>query len=288
LAKNSSLLTILYREIVYGGHLLALGTSSMSASASLIMGLKPTLDLLIMAYLFSFSAYSINRLSDVDADILSHPDRTFYIKERIKLYRIAVPLFLFIGYFLAFMRSLLFFISLLLPFIFSILYSYGTSVYTQKGKRLKNMLLVKNITISLGWSLIPFLVSIYYSVLMYQALFFSLFIFLRMIVNTVYFDIRDVQADTEFNVRTIPSVYGISKAIQVISIFDIASAIYIFLSVFFRLLPLGVYAFLLFPAYSFIYRAFGNRLGRDVSRDLIADGEYILWGPIALIVKPWL
>ena len=62
-----------YKELVYGGHLLALGTSSMAATAAWVMGKNPSWDLLLMAYLFSFGAYTINRISDFKQDAISQP-----------------------------------------------------------------------------------------------------------------------------------------------------------------------------------------------------------------------
>ena len=68
--------TRLAKEVVYGGHFLALGTSSIAASSAILLGKTPTLDLLLMAYLFSYGAYMLNRGSEVDQDRISNPGRT--------------------------------------------------------------------------------------------------------------------------------------------------------------------------------------------------------------------
>ena len=80
-----SFLGAAYRELVYGGHLLALGTSSIAASAALVIGEVPGWDLLLMAYLISFGAYSMNRVSDFSLDALSHPERSAYLAGRVKV-----------------------------------------------------------------------------------------------------------------------------------------------------------------------------------------------------------
>ena len=106
-----------YKELVYGGHLLALGTSSMAATAAWVMGTTPTWDLLLMAYLFSFGGYSINRISDFRQDSVSHPDRTAYLKSRMAWLKGAVVACFALGYVLALLRNLVFFSGLLIPLL---------------------------------------------------------------------------------------------------------------------------------------------------------------------------
>jgi len=153
-----------YRELVYGGHLLALGTASMAATVALIMGQVPGWDLLLMAYLFSFGAYSINRISDLNQDEVSHPDRTAYLKKRLGALKVGIVICFTLGYILALFRNLVFFGALLLPLVLALAYSVGSK--RAKGtfgiSRLKDVILVKNLTISIGWSLVPILVSLYY------------------------------------------------------------------------------------------------------------------------------
>ena len=63
-------LVLVYRELILGGHLLALGTASIAAAAAFLFGRQPTLVLLVMAYLFSFGAYMMNRSAEMDEDAL--------------------------------------------------------------------------------------------------------------------------------------------------------------------------------------------------------------------------
>ena len=59
-------LSVVYREAVLGGHLLALGTASIAGAAAYLFGRSPTVVLLVMAYLFSFGAYMMNRSAEMD------------------------------------------------------------------------------------------------------------------------------------------------------------------------------------------------------------------------------
>ena len=190
-------MSAVYRELVFGGHLLAIGTASMAASASLLIGELPPWDLLLMAYLFSLGAYTINRLSDFEEDRVSHPERTAFLQGRKgSLLWIAAGCFA-LGYSLALLRNFVFFGALLLPLFLALVYSLGSgSLKRVFGiSRLKEGLVVKNVAISFGWSLVPVLVGLYYLELPLAVFALMPFIFLRLMVNTIFFDQRDVEAD---------------------------------------------------------------------------------------------
>ena len=77
-----SLITGVYRELVMGGHILALGTASIAAASAIMLGGKPTAVLLVMAYLFSYGAYMMNRKAEMEEDAVSNPVRTGYLSRR--------------------------------------------------------------------------------------------------------------------------------------------------------------------------------------------------------------
>lgn len=275
-----------YKEAVYGGHLLALGTSSMAATSAWVMGSTPTWSLVFMAYLFSFGAYSINRISDFGQDAVSHPDRTAYLKNRIGWLKGAVVICFGLGYFLAFLRNLIFFSALLVPLLLALVYSVG-SERMKAGigvSRLKEVTLVKNVTISFGWSLVPLLVGLYYLQLPVSVFALAPFVFLRLMINTIFFDQRDMTADAKFGVRTLPVKMGIKGSSRLMDLLDIASGVYLASVVLSGLLPVFAAGLIVFVPYSFAYRIYAG-LGkhRDSVRDLVADGEYLLWGMVTAL-----
>jgi len=275
-----------YKELVYGGHLLALGTSSIAATAALLLGKSPTWDLLLMGYLFTLGAYTINRVSDFREDALSHPDRTAYLRGRLgTLKGVAAGCFA-IGYFLAYLRNIVFFAALLVPLALALAYSLGSDA--MKGalgaSRLKDVVLVKNVTISFGWSLIPVMVGLYFLQLPLAILALCPFIFLRLMVNTIFFDQRDVEADRAVGVKTLPLAMGGRGSSRVMDIIDVGAGAYLAAVVAAGVLPLFTAALLIFVPYSLVYRAYA-RSGkhRDSLRDFAADGEYVLWGVVTYI-----
>jgi 4-hydroxybenzoate polyprenyltransferase len=192
-----SIITSVYRELVMGGHILALGTASIAAASAILLGGNPTAVLLIMAYLFSYGAYMMNRNAEMEEDAVSNPVRTGYLARREK-YLPAITLTCFAtGYLLAALTNVIFFLALLLPLFLSLLYSVGSRrlVPLLGARKLKEKLLFKNVTISFGWSLIPLLVALYYQRAGLELLLIAPFIFLRLMLNTILFDVRDLEGD---------------------------------------------------------------------------------------------
>ncbi len=262
--------------------MLALGTASIAATAALVLGRTPAWDLLVMAYLFSYGAYMVNRLSDFDQDRVSHLERTTYLEGRRRLLPAIVVVSFGAGYALALLRNLALFAGLLVPVVLAFAYSVGSE---RMGRalgmsRLKEGLFVKNLTVSLSWSLIPILVGLYYLQLPVAALALCPFIFLRLMVNTVFFDVRDVEEDTAYGVKTIPVSLGTETSQKLMDVVDFSSGLYIALLVLTGVLPTFAGLLVVFTPYSFAYRYFSQRTvkHRDSLRDLAADGEYILWG----------
>jgi 1,4-dihydroxy-2-naphthoate octaprenyltransferase len=277
------------KELVYGGHLLALGTSSIAASCAILLGRSPTFSLLLMAYLFSYGAYMLNRGSEVTQDSISNPGRTNYLMGRSKYLTIISATSFGIGYVIAFFTNLIFFFALIAPLALALIYSIGSKKLTGLigAKRLKDKLLVKNFAISFGWSLIPVLVGLYYKSLPLLLLSMGPFIFFRLMSNTIFFDARDVKADGAYGVRTVPVVYGKSRAYSIMNMFDGVSAVYIFALVAVGFFPLYTIVTVFLPMYSIAYRVISSRPNSNLNYlcDVVADGEYLLWGPVLFIGK---
>jgi 4-hydroxybenzoate polyprenyltransferase len=282
-------LSVAYRELVLGGHLLALGTASMAGAAAYLFGRSPTIVLLVMAYLFSFGAYMMNRSAEMDQDLVSHPERTSYLARRRKVLPAVVAASFLIGYALAATVSLIFFVALLVPLALSLLYSVGSKqlVRVIGTSKLKQRLLLKNVSIAFGWSLIPILVGLYFGGFDAPLLLLAPFIFLRLMTNTIIFDIRDTEGDRENAVRTLPTELGVSKSFSVVGWIDALSAVYLVALLVIGAVPQFALTLMVLPIYSTIYRGFAMQSNANLGFicDVIADAEYILWGPLIYIGK---
>ncbi len=282
-------LSIAYRELVLGGHLLAFGTASMAGAAAYLFGKNPTLVLLVMAYLFSFGAYMMNRSAEMDQDLASHPERTNYLARRRKILPGVVAASFLIGYGLAATVSLIFFVALLVPLALSLLYSVGSKrlVGLIGASKLKQRLLLKNVSIALGWSLIPILVGLYFGGFNVPLLLLGPLIFMRLMTNTIVFDIRDTEGDRKNAVKTLPTELGVSRSFRIVGVIDALSAVYLVALLVVGLVPSYAVTLLLLPIYSTIYRAFAMQSNANLGFicDVVADAEYVLWGPLIYFGK---
>jgi 4-hydroxybenzoate polyprenyltransferase len=277
------------KEFVYGGHMLALGTSSIAASSAILLGRSPTFWLLLMAYLFSYGSYMLNRGFDVNQDHISNPERTDYLSARSRHLTIISAASFGIGYMVALFVNLIFFFALVLPLVLALVYSVGSKrlIGLIGAKRLKDKLLVKNVAISIGWSLIPVLVGLYYKSLPLLLLCLAPFIFFRLMSNTIFFDVRDAKADGAYGIRTVPVVYGRSRAYGIMNLFDGISAVYIFALVAVGFFPMYTLIMVFLPMYSIAYRILSIRTNTNLNIlcDLVADSEYLFWGPVLFLGK---
>ncbi len=282
-------LSIVSRELVLGGHLLALGTASIAGAAAYLLGRSPTVVLLVMAYLFSFGAYMMNRSAEMEQDLASHPERTNYLARRRKVLPWVVAASFVVGYALAATVSWIFLLALLVPLALSLLYSVGSkSLIGLIGTRtLKQKVLLKNISISFGWSLIPILVGFYFGAFDAPLLLLSPFIFLRLMTNTIVFDISDTEGDRKNGVKTLPTELGVPRSFDIVGLIDAFSATYLILLLATNVVPMYAVTLIVLPIYSTVYRAAAMRSNADLNFicDVIADAEYILWGPLIYLGK---
>jgi 4-hydroxybenzoate polyprenyltransferase len=245
--------------------------------------------LLVMAYLFSFGAYMMNRSAEMDIDATSHPERTSYLAKRRRVLPGIVAGAFLIGYALAATVGLVFFAALLVPLVLSLLYSVGSKHLVRfiGTQNLKQKLLLKNVSISLGWSLIPVLVGFYFGGFDAALLLLCPLVFLRLMTNTIIFDIRDTDGDRENGVKTLPTELGVSRSFHVAGIIDAASAVYLVLIIVAGLVPSYAATLVVLPIYSSVYRwaAIRKRLNMSIICDVMADAEYIFWGPLITIGK---
>jgi 4-hydroxybenzoate polyprenyltransferase len=282
-------LSVVYRELVLGGHLLALGTASIAGAAAFLLGRSPTAVLLVMAYLFSFGAYMMNRSAEMDQDLVAHPERTSYLARRRKALPGVVAASFVIGYALAATVSLVFFVALLVPLALSLLYSVGSKrlVGVIGARNLKQKLLLKNVSIAFGWSLIPILVGLYFGSFDLALVLMGPFIFLRLMTNTIVFDIRDTEGDRKNGVRTLPTELGVARSFGLVGAVDALSAAYLVALLVGGVVPTYALTLLALPIYSTVYRGFAMLGNANLSFicDVVADAEYVLWGPLIYIGK---
>lgn len=225
------------------GVLLALGAVSLTLMSCLVLQLPLDASLLTAIFLITFSIYVINRGMDLDEDTINKLERVKFIKN----YKNLVLLIGVIAYSIALIltadKGLKIVASLCLPviigFVYTIRWVPNGLVKVVGFARLKDILLVKNISVAGIWAYSTVLVPVlYFSVpLSQQALILFCFIFLRCFINTLIFDIRDVLGDKSVGTTTLPAVLGCQRVKAVLQALNFFSAILILFAIVASIMP---------------------------------------------------
>jgi len=113
-----------------------------------------------------------------------------------------------------------------------------------------------------------------------------LFVFLRMFINTVFLDIKDVESDKKNNLKTFPIVFGYKKTILILKIISLLSGLLLILGSLLYFIPTYSLILLLVVPYSFYYfKKSENKENFYLVNYVLADAEFILWLPFILIGK---
>lgn len=272
------------REFVYGGHLLSLGASGIGLAIAALYGLPFNWFVLIIPYFSSQVIYTYNHLRELDHDGESNPERVQHLRKQKALGDNTLVI-----YILALVISLLFTNLSTIAFVIFVL--LGGILYTIAfKKRLARISPVfKTIYVSIFWALSVFLIPLLnqieitgFFVIMF------IFVFLRFVVSTAFFDLKDITSDRIREIKTLATLLGRNKTIYLLLAFNIISLLPLFLGISWGYLPqqsiiLGasvIYALLYLILAGFV----GEKSLRYVSY-LVVDGEYILWPLGVLLIK---
>jgi len=244
---------------------------------------------LVIACLATWSIYTLNRTSDVKEDLVNRPDEAQLVHRHARVLRLlAIACYgaalglSFLGGQWAFVVPLAF---LVLGFTYS--FAWMPVRNRENGRRLKDITLVKNLIISSGVASGAVLFQVLYASDLLSVSVFAMFafVFLRVFVNTVVFDIRDVEGDRSAGVKTIPVVYGVGKTKALLYILNLAVALVVVLSVLSAVLPPLAYFLLPSSLYAHAYIALTGhrRFTKGFLFDIVVDGEcFFILGCVVL------
>ncbi len=280
------ILKSIWKEFIYGGHLLSLGAVSVVFTSAVLLGIKITWDFLIIVYLGTQSVYLYNRYKEYKIDFITNPERTEHIKKYVKM----IPLIIFF-FFLIILSILvyyknfsgLFFGSFLL--IMGLLYSQVFKGFTRK------IIGFKNFFVSLMWALLVIFLAVYYSSPLNWALFLVFtFVFLRWVVNTSFFDIKDMESDQKEGLLTLANVLGQKRLINILSLIAGLAVIPMVFGFYLGLFPKFSLMLLFTIPYTFYFfkKSQDNKTNIAFLYNVIVDGEFILWPFFILIGKYFL
>jgi len=269
-------------EFVFGHHWCSLNASAIVLSMMLVLNISIRWEFILIAYFGTQCIYNFNHYKEIDNDSYSKSPRAAHIKKYGGFYPIIVRL-----YGLMFFTILILFGNIPSILFGSFLLALGI-IYTTNVKNVsKKMIGFKSIYTSISWGLLIIFCAIYCNYpLTFAVLLFFLFVFLRMVIITTFYDIKDIQSDQESGLVTLPMIFhDKNKWLNFLHVLNIISLFPIILGVVFRIFPF--YSLLLLPLifYGFTYIQKAKSKNADINylSYIVADGDYNIW-PILLIV----
>ncbi len=231
--------------------------------------------LLIASFLIIFSIYTFNKLTDTEEDSVNIPKRAGFIAKNKRLVIWAAIASFVVALYLSFLQNTLSVFIILFPFCMGVLYSIKISNF-----RLKDVTGIKNIVVALSWAVLgtslPLAVSSFSDYLPVILIFY--FFFIKCFINTVVFDVRDIEGDMLSGVRTIPVFLGKHNSKNLLLGLNSTLLVWLAFSYFngFFRQYLIVLIFCIFYGYLYIPYFFKDDLKVGNSFDLLVDGEWII------------
>jgi 4-hydroxybenzoate polyprenyltransferase len=150
----------------------------------------------------------------------------------------------------------------------------------------------KNYYTSFFWAISIFLIPLFYKINnIAPYLYLLAFLFFRIVINTVFFDLKDTESDKARGIKTFPAEIGKDKTIFFLHILNLFSFLPIILGIIYNQLPTTV-LFLLITVIGHMYYLIYARSSNDENLRklsyILIDGEYILWPLIILVGRYFL
>jgi len=270
----------LWNEFVYGGHWGSLTSSAIALSIMIILNLHIRLDFLVIVYLGTQCIYSYNHYRERDSDSLSDSRRAEFLIN----YHASIR-YITIIYGILFILLLIIFHSWTILGFGTLLLGLGI-LFTYRAKSLSQKIVgFKSIYASFAWSLlVPFTILYVQYPIDISVVLLTIFVFFRFMVDTSFFDIKDIESDKQKNLKTYVLYFGKEKALSILHVINLISFIPLLIGVLFNYLPqfsLSLF-FILFYNIYYIERARGRKVDIQSLSYIIVDGEYYYW-PLVLL-----
>ncbi len=244
----------------------------------ILLGGPPSLPMCIAAFLITFSTYSLNKLTDMAEDSINMPERVKFIRDRRQLilltslgaYLLSIPL--------AFSVTPKALPILFVPLLANLLYS---SRLLPGIPRMKDIPVMKNVFVATSWAMVcTLLPSVDISnVPRMTALAVLYFMFVKVFINTILYDIRDVDGDRASGVKTIPVLLGTKKTTMIqLAINSTILFILALLNNHAKLLVMGM------MLYGYIFIIYFRHRQNPLLLDAFEDGEWMIFSAVYSLV----
>jgi 4-hydroxybenzoate polyprenyltransferase len=257
--------------------------------SSLLQGIPPNPACVLIPFLVIFSVYNLNRGTDETEDAINHQERFAFTKSHERHLTMAA----LVGYAGALLLSSLHgtaaFLVTMIPLVAGVLYSVPIFPAFLPFRRLKEIPLGKNITVSLSWALtLTLLPSTLSGVPLGFGTGVSFFFFLNWaIVASILPDIRDREGDAIAGICTLPVLLGEHRTLRLLTGWNLIMGV----GVIYAAGSLLSRFWIVLMAGSIVYTAaciwaFLSPDHRDLLCDLFSDGQFLLIAMVVAVLLP--
>ena len=283
--NNFVIINFLRDEITYGGYLVSLCSPCLLISTCLILNINIDIPLLLISYLIPLIVYSYDYYSDIDKDIKNDSLRAAYLKRKSKNYPFLLSFYIVLLISLLILYSNISLISFIITIIVGgILYNFLLKDLTKKIPAFKNVFT------AMIWASGGAFFPLFYYLLDINLSFIIMFflIFLRVMINVIFFDLKDINNDSADGIKTLPVILGKKSTINILNTINIIAFIPLILGIYFNIINFYAVSLLIFCFYGYFYinkanSASSNEL--ESAAHTLADTEFIMWPLVLLIMS---
>lgn len=272
-------------EFMYGGYLTAMALPLLVLCMALLMDKPVSWQALAISYLLPLIIYGYDYYRGRDSDAASNPERAIVVGRKARAFPfvlaaeglILASLLLMSG-----KSSLMIFISIMVM---------GGVAYPAFFKDVTRMVPgFKSIYVSLIWAAAAAFIPLFqYStgLIIFFALAF-VFIFLKTMINVIFFDIKDIEADRKRGLKTIPVLLGKEGTFKFLHGLNLLTLAPILIGVYSGSLPAPALAWLGLPLYVSYYLYRGRKSDEKGIRRIsyvLAESETLVWLVLIIIGK---
>ncbi|MDN7023726.1 hypothetical protein FGU65_02245 [Methanoculleus sp. FWC-SCC1] len=275
------------QPLIYSSAYLSLAGAAMVWISCVLQGIAFDPAAAAVMVLVTFSIYNLNRKTDESEDAINHAERYAFTKKYGKvLFASAIAAYI-LALLLAVFQGLDSLLVAAIPLIGGVAYSIPFFPTRSGLIRLKEIPVMKSLIVAVAWAVPPALLPICHAGLHadLSTAIVGIFYFSLVFINTVVFDMRDVEGDAATGVRTIPVILGMRRtkiALTVLNVCLGAAFVYGGLAV------MGLPATLLLIAsvtYAQWYILSFHRLSTaKILCEALADGQFILLAGVLFII----
>lgn len=237
----------------------------------MLLGLSPDISICFAVFLMTFSIYSLDKITDSKEDRINMPERQSFlaVRRKLVLYH-SIAAYALSALVIWLDRPASLFI-IFIPLAANA--AYGSRLIAGVS-RLKDIPVVKNLVVAASWALVTALLpatemTLDLGPLTVVNIFY--FMLVKVFINAVLYDIRDVKGDRENKVRTMPVILGPVKTTAILLALNST-----LLPCITRIEPMLRQLALAMVLYGYAYIIYFAKPRSPISLDLLVDGQWII------------